>query len=485
MYFSYSNEQVRTADQRTIAEGTPEEVLMRRAGEALATVVSEQAKTLSVNDMLIVCGGGNNGGDGFVCAEILRREGYEPTVLCMAERFSPSCARERDRYQGVVTARPLRRRYALVVDCVLGTGISRSPEGNAKLMIETVRSMGAFVVSADLPSGLSENGVAFEPCVTANRTVCFGQMKNCLLLESGQDCAGKITLAPIGISCEERGAEIWEQGDIAALFPKKKSNTNKGSYGTASIYAGSVQSSGATFLAVGACLKSGAGYTKLFAADDFFPYAVGKYPACILRKDSAIDGEILRSDAIALGMGAGVSQTLYERIRGLVASYKGTLVIDADGLNALAKYGVECLKGAAAKVILTPHLKEFSRLCGRSVAEIRQNMVTYAKAFAKEYGVILLLKSNRSVITDGVRVAINAVGSPALAKGGSGDVLAGLLVGTCARGVSPFEACVAACYLLGASSILAVEEMGEYAPDGSDIICYLPKAMRNLGGHAE
>ena len=213
---------------------------------------------------------------------------------------------------------------------------------------------------------------------------------------------------------------------------------------------------------------------------ELYPHAIGKLPAAILREYKALDGDICASDAIAVGMGSGVSEQLYVYIAELLANYTGTLILDADALNTLSAYGTELLSKHTCRVVLTPHPKEFSRLVERPVKEVLADPVGMAKEFAARYRVTVLLKNNRSVITDGARVAINPTGSPSLAKGGSGDVLSWILVGTCARGVAPFEAACVASYLLGRAGEIAAREMGEYAPDPTDTIACIAKAQQSL-----
>ena len=472
MKYCYTNQQMRAADAAAIAGGTPAGVLMERAGKALADAV-ERAMERTGETPLFVCGGGNNGGDGFVAARILRERGREVQVLCLAGAFSAEAALARQAYPGELLRRIPRRRYALLVDCVLGTGISRAPEGEARALIEFINSCGGYVVSADIPSGLGENGVAYSPCVAARETVCMGQLKACLLLEDGADAAGEISVADIGIPAGG-GMEVWEADDVRPFFPPKKRNTNKGDYGSAAVESGDPAFPGAAFLAAGACLKSGVGYTKWMAGEAFYPLCVGKLPAAVLCRTE----EVPSCNCLALGMGAGAGEALYARICALLHGYRGTLVLDADALNALARCGADVLKQKECAVILTPHLKEFSRLTGCTVEELRPRLAETARGFAEEYGVTLLLKGCRSLITDGARTAVNVTGSPAQARGGSGDVLAGFLAGTVGRGVPPFEACCAAAYLCGKAGELAAAEMGEYAPDASDLIAYLPRAMR-------
>lgn len=479
MKYSFSNRQMRRFDEAAIGAGTPSAVLMERAGAALARAVSEAMARLGVGDALFVCGGGNNGGDGFVAARILHEAGEDVAVLCLAEKFSTDCAAVREKYRGEFFARIPRRRYAVVVDCLFGTGLARPIEGESAALVSFINGSGAYVIACDLPSGLTEGGIAGETCVRADETVTMGQMKSALLLSDGADLAGKITVADIGIPAREEGAEVWEDADVKTYFPARRSNSHKGSYGAACILAGGAYS-GAAFLAAGACLKSGAGYTKLCVTGELYPHAIGKLPAAILREYKALDGDIFASDAIAVGMGSGVSEQLYVYIAELLANYTGTLILDADALNTLSAYGTELLSKHACRVVLTPHPKEFSRMVERPVKEVLADPVGMAKEFAARYRVTVLLKNNRSVITDGARVAINPTGSPSLAKGGSGDVLSGILVGTCARGVAPFEAACVASYLLGRAGEIAAREMGEYAPDPTDIIACIAKAQQSL-----
>ena len=479
MKHCYSVKEMRASDAACIEGGVPSLTLMERAGKALADAVEAAMDRLGIFDALFLCGGGNNGGDGFVAARLLLERGREVAVVCLAEKFSPDCAEEMRRFRGEVMNVIPRRRYALMVDCILGTGLTRAPEGAAKQLIELTRAA-SYVISADLPSGLKENGIALEPCVMADETVTMGLMKSCLLMSDGPDVSGKVTVADIGIPPVSQGAEVWEDEDVSVYFPKRPSNTHKGTFGRACLFAAEAQFTGAVFLAASACLRSGAGYAQLVADEPLYSAAVGKLPALVLRRFEALDGETLSSSCIALGMGAGVSDRLYAQIAELMEAYTGTLVIDADGLNTIAKYGTEVLKDKTCRVILTPHPKEFSRLTGLPVGEVLSDAVEAAKAFAKEYGVIVVLKNNRSVVTDGERVAINPTGSPALAKGGSGDVLTGFLAGTCARGVPPFEAACIASYLFGRAGELAAEDLGEYSVTAEDVIARFGEAIKRL-----
>ncbi len=285
---------------------------------------------------------------------------------------------------------------------------------------------------------------------------------------------------------EDGPVAVFEDGDIAALFPPRRETLNKGDCGSVAILAGE-GSFGAPLMAVGAALRSGAGYTKLFLPHtdsretDEMRRTVfsAKYPACIV---NFYAGEPLSDSAIAFGMGAGMTPATKETLETLLKTYEnGTLVLDADALNTLSAEKMHgLLKGRGCSVVVTPHPKEFSRISGRSIYEILSDPIAYARAFAEEYGVTVVLKDHRTVITDGKRVVLNMTGSPALAKGGSGDALSGFLAGTVARGLAPFEAAVASCYVLGRAGEIAALDMGEYSPDATDVTSRIPAAIKGL-----
>ncbi len=484
MKFAYSNAQMRRFDEQEIARGVQSLALMRRAGRALADAVEEALRRLHASDAVLVCGGGNNGGDGFIAAELLRERGYDICVLCLAERLSPDCAAAKSAYKGEILQRIPRRVYSVAVDCLFGTGLSRPVEGTDRDLVQFINSA-RYIVACDLPTGLMEGGIASDPCVMADETVSMGQLKSTLILADGTDCAGKVSVAEIGIPAEG-GAEVWEDEDVRRYFPKKRSHSNKGTYGSVAILAG-YGALGAPLMSVGGALKSGAGYTELFVppaenrTEDELHRTVftAKYPAMLFHFYS---GAPFHEKAVAFGMGAGVGLQQREMLESLLTTYEsGTLILDADALNTLSAYhSVELLKKKSCPVIITPHPMELSRLTGLSVGELLRDPVGVARDFSKEYGVTVVFKNNRTVVAEGERAAINPTGSPVLAKGGSGDVLAGLLAGTVARGVPPFEAAVVSSYILGRAGELAAAELDEYSPDATDIIRMLSKAIRSV-----
>lgn len=269
--------------------------------------------------------------------------------------------------------------------------------------------------------------------------------------------------------------EILEADRIKQFYPERARNSHKGTYGSANIIAGSEKYVGAAVLSLNGALRSGCGYVKLTSCEYVKSLLVPKLPQVIF-----LDEPDLASQAVAIGMGMGATQATYATLTKLLKNYEGTLIIDADGLNALSVFGVEILKEKHCKVILTPHAKEFSRLTDLSVNEIFKNPVEIARNFSKAYGVTLLLKGAASIICEWDRVAINTRGTTALAKGGSGDILSGFMCGCLARGLEPFEGAACAAYTLGVAAELASCEKTDYCATADDIINNLHFSVKRL-----
>ncbi|MBQ9728649.1 MAG: NAD(P)H-hydrate dehydratase [Clostridia bacterium] len=292
------------------------------------------------------------------------------------------------------------------------------------------------------------------------------------------------------MSEKARGIKTYVTAEEAArLLPIRRRDSHKGTYGKAAIVAGSAEYTGAAYLSVAACLRSGVGYTTLFAPKGILRSYYGKEPEALLRslgwgkrlKVSKKEfRELLSYDSIAYGMGLGVSRQVYKGVAYLLTHYEGKLILDADGLNSLAKYGKDW-KGLFARkkcdVLLTPHGREFSRLSKKSVEEVLKNGDTLATNFAREYGVVVLLKNSVSAIANGNEVVWNQTGNSGQAKGGSGDVLSGVLAGLCATGLSAFDAAKVGAYLTGRAAELAALETEEYSMLARDLISYLPASF--------
>ena len=497
-----TNKQMRDADGYTIEKlDVPSLTLMERAGIALA---DEAERLATTGKILCLCGGGNNGGDGFVCARILKERGRVVATACFAEKFSNDCAVNKEKWTAcggeILPEFSGADEYALIVDCLFGTGLRGGVDGEMAEIIRRTNAQkkkGVKILSADIPSGLfGDNGLAKGVAVCADTTLCIGEIKAGVLLADGLDLAGEIKRADIGISLpEKKYAELMDHDTAKALLPIRKRNSHKGTYGKAAIVAGSDEYTGAAYLsyAAAACLRAGAGYTTLFLPSKILPYYLLKNPEMLLK--STNEGgryafteenaeEWLGYDAVAYGMGMGCSQDVAAGAAYLLRRYAGKLILDADGLNSLAKYKKEELStlfgNKKCDVLLTPHVKEFSRLSGKSVKEIVEEGLFAPCSFAEQYGVSVLLKNASSIITDGERIALNVAGNSGLAKGGSGDVLSGVIAGLCAQGLSAFDGARLGAYLVGTAAELAAKDESEYSLTATDVIACLGKAFLTL-----
>ncbi len=493
MKYVLTNVEMREADEYTILEkGMPSSVLMGGAGSALA---EEAARLLKGGRVLCVCGGGNNGGDGFVCARMLKSRRDEVDVVCFAEKFSHECETQRRKWLAVggeIASAIPEKEYAVVVDCLFGTGFRGRAEGKAEeaiFAINRLKEKGAKVLSADIPSGVDgENGVARGAAVRADVTLCFGELKTGVLLCDGIDCAGRVKRADIGVELPKTDyARLVDDEWAAELLPKRKKNSHKGSYGRAAIVAGGENYTGAAFLSAWACLKSGAGYTTLFVPKEILPYYYLRAPELLLCPSNeggkyAFNEEIMQDllayDSVAYGMGMGVSEEVYRGAAWLLERYEGKLLLDADGLNSLAAYGgAEAFKNKKCALVLTPHVKEFSRLTGLPVQEIFAGGSRLVKEIAEEWGCTLLLKGATTLLSDGEKVALSTAGNSGQAKGGSGDVLSGVVAALLSQGCAPFDGASAGAYLAGKAAEIAARTEGEYSLTASDIVANLGKSF--------
>lgn len=456
--------QMRRADAYTINElGVSSETLMYRAGKAVAEETAKVARELGVKTVTVVCGTGNNGGDGFVCARELLSRGLDVEVYALSGELSADCKREKDRYNGRYSQHICG---AIVVDCIFGTGLNRKVSGEAADVINIINASGAFVISADIPSGLNgDDGLAEGAAVKADITVAIGELKFGCFLNDGLDFCGKTVKADIGIKLPDGDYAKTNAFGFDGYFPARKRNSHKGVYGTATLIAGSEKYLGAAALAAGAALKSGCGFVKLVGGNAVKLALAAEFPQVIFCDEADIN-----SQSIAFGSGLGCNAETYESLRFILENYCGKLVVDADGLNAAAEFGKDIFKNKKCEAVITPHVKEFSRLTGLSVAEILKNPVGLARAFAEEYGVTVLLKSASSVICGKDGVFLNVRGTSALSKGGSGDMLAGFLCGTLARGLNVFDGAVCAAQTLGFAAEIASAEKTDYCATAEDII---------------
>lgn len=452
---------LRTAVLRAIEARHPaaDPPLMERAGAAAAAVAEQMLPRGS--NVLIVAGPGNNGGDAFVVARLLKEIGHRPAVVFAdAANKLPADARgalEAWRSVGGDTVPEIpARSYALVIDGIFGIGLTRPPEGRYAELVGQINELGSPILALDVPSGLdAESGRVLGNAVRATRTATFIALKPGLLTLDGPDHCGEVSVHDLDLAWEERDGERIERAHFDDCMKPRARNSHKGSFGSAGVIGGAGGMAGAVLLAGRAALHLGAGrvYAGMLERAAFDP----GQPELMLRAAEEVFGP---ATALAVGPGLGTSTRAAELLRRAIAAPM-PLVVDADGLNTLAAHPAFTRHVAArgAPTILTPHPAEAARLLGCSVADVQADRVAAALDLARRFHAEVVLKGCGSIVAgiDG-RWFINASGNAGLATAGSGDVLTGIVVALLAQGWPARSALMAAVHLHGAAADRLVAE---------------------------
>ncbi|MEY4704466.1 MAG: Bifunctional NAD(P)H-hydrate repair enzyme Nnr [Nitrospirota bacterium] len=504
---------MQTLDRRTITEAhIPSTVLMERAGEGLVRHLEEHCGPARGKTITILCGKGNNGGDGLVVARLLHRQRAKVQVLLLAaitdlsretatmyRRFVQVAGRAKVvRFRSADQARPLLVSSDILIDALLGTGLSSDVTGAYREAIELINSAGKPVVAVDLPSGLhADSGAIMGRAIRATLTVTFGLPKLGLYVGAGIDQAGTIRIVDIGIppayadDIESRTLLLTSDSAFKAL-PERQLSAHKGTFGHAGIIAGSVGKTGAAALAARAALRIGAGLvtvatpssvndvleTKLLEAMTM-PLPETKARTLARSGLDRILTFIQARTAIAIGPGLSTHHETVELVQSLMKHLDRPSVLDADALNALAGRA-SLLTECKTPPILTPHPGEMARLEVDATAQsVNADRIGTARRFARERGAFVVLKGARTVIArpDGL-VAICPTGNPGMATAGTGDVLTGMIVGLLAQGVPAWEAACAAAYFHGSAGDLAAQQIGQAGMLASDLIAQIPYALQ-------
>jgi NAD(P)H-hydrate epimerase len=457
----YDADGMRAVDSWAIEEiGVPSLDLMEAAGRAVAEAVAEVALDGPVR---VVCGKGNNAGDGLVAARHLAEMGYavEALLLWPAAELSGDAAANLGRFGGEHVDGELGPRLVdsgAVVDAIFGTGFSGEPREPARAAIEAIGGCGAPVVACDVASGLdASSGEVEGAAVEADVTVSFHAAKLGHLIAPGKWHTGELRVAPIGIPegapAEPAGGTI--DAAVLELAPRRGARSTKFSSGQVTIAGGSRGLTGAVQMSSRAAIRAGAGYATVAVPADLEPIFEGGQPEVMSVGCPGGDGCLApasartlrrafeRAAAGVLGPGLGRDPGSVELAREVLPSIGAPLVLDADGLNAFAGE-LGRIAARDAPTVLTPHAGELGRLLGRSSEEVAAHRLAAAREAAREAEAIVVLKGDDTIVTDGERVAVNALSAPGLATAGTGDVLSGVVAALLARGLEPFTAACAA-----------------------------------------
>jgi hydroxyethylthiazole kinase-like uncharacterized protein yjeF len=494
----YDADGMRAADLWAIEElGIPSLELMEAAGTALAEAAAEVA---SPGPARVVCGKGNNGGDGLVAARYLAATGFDVETLLLwpAGELTPDAKANLERLDGgfrEITPEEVARSLVasgVVIDAIFGTGFSGAPRAPADAAIEAISNCGAPVVAADIASGVdAATGEVAGAAVDADLTVSFHAAKLGHWIEPGKGRTGELRVAAIGIPDEapaEPAAGLI--GDaVLELGPRRGAGSTKFSSGQVVLIGGSRGLTGSICLASEGAIRAGAGYATVAVPHDLEPIFEAKLTEVMSRGFGGAAGRLAASDAeaiaaateraaaVVLGPGLGRDEDSLELARRVAAAVESPLVVDADGLNAHAGR-LEALAGRSAPTVITPHAGELGRLLERGSDEIGDHRLASAREAAKRSGAIVVLKGDDTIVAAGERVAVARGGASALATAGTGDVLSGVTAALLARGLEPFAAVCAAVHAHQRAGRVAAEGIGlAESVIASDVIEALPVAL--------
>jgi hydroxyethylthiazole kinase-like uncharacterized protein yjeF len=496
MEYLVNSSEMQRYDAYTINNiGIPSLVLMERA--ALAAVDTLFFAKFNLQKTAVVCGIGNNGGDGIAIARLLKVQHIDVTVYMAADRAKATESTQRQLAIAEklgVNIVPLTGElsgYTTVIDALFGIGLSRPIVGQYAAAVELINRSGAEVMAIDIASGVSaDSGQILGTAVKAKHTVAFGFKKRGHLLYPGSDYSGVLTVKDIGINRaafaeDPPSAYAFTPQDLSRLMPPRANHSNKGSFGKVLTIAGSETMSGAAYFSAKAAYKTGAGLVKIYTPEVNRSILLGQLPEAIISAYDpthwdpvSLDAAMAWASVIVIGPGIGTETAAVQIVRHVLNKANVPLIIDADALNILSNE-METVKKPSCPIIVTPHLGEMARLTSSSIEQIRNDLVDSAVCFAQRHRLICILKDARTVIAkESGPVYINQSGNHGMATGGSGDVLTGIIAGLIAQGCDAATAADLGVYLHGVAGDRAKQRANEYSMTASDLIFALDDVLK-------
>lgn len=497
----YSATEMSRADEVAQELGIPGGVLMERAGAAMAREILERYEP---ERALVVCGGGNNGGDGFVIVRELRRAGIKVAVLPTKDEYTgdPETNLRALRNLDIefVTAEDLDgelKRADLVVDALLGTGFSGAVREKESSLIEQLNAAHAPVVAVDVPSGVDgSTGEVEGAAVRARLTVCAHAAKIGCVISPGREHAGQVAVVDIGVPPEAdvEPSLLWTDSDsLRGRIPRTADPAHKYSAGALLVVAGSRGMTGAAVMSVEGAQRAGCGITFLAtprsasAALDLrltasLVYGMPEDDQGYMNLEAleVILEQAGRASALVVGPAIGTGYGSRELLEGILREAEAPVLIDADGIPLLA--GSDALAKRDAPTVITPHAGELGRLLGTGAKEVSAHRLDSARRAAREHGCCVLLKGSDTLVVEEERAAVNSTGSVALATAGTGDVLSGVIGTLLSRGMEPYDAARAGAWVHGRAAELWLEDTGWPAESlvATDLLSYVPRAVKEL-----
>lgn len=507
--FVLTAQNMKKAEERAVAGGRSFYELMDAAGTGCADIIAENGRGGEDKKTVVLCGKGRNGGDGLVIARRLWQSGFKNTFVIFTDGVTqePLCSvmlEELKSYPVDITDMTENEGTALyhissadvLIDAVFGIGFRGELRGGALKAVKAANNnKNAKKYAVDIPSGLSSSGeYGGQTHFETDETLTMIAFKPVHVLNGSRELCGKTTVLPIGVGseCTAPFAEKYESltfPEAKNLIKPRRGDSNKGNYGKILTICGSRNMTGCVYLCSRAAVEAGAGLVISSFPAGLYNIAVSRLtePVFLPLPENAngsiseksvplLESRLRDSSAVAIGCGLGVDSDTKALVRFIIESSPCPVVLDADALNCIAK-DASVLKKAKSDIIITPHPGEMARLTGRSIAEIQENRTKAAEIFAKEYGVTVVLKGSGTVIANGERTFINTTGNPGMARGGSGDVLTGVIAALIPQTESTFSAAALGAYLHGRTGDLLKEKYGDIAVTPSRIAENLYMAM--------
>jgi ADP-dependent NAD(P)H-hydrate dehydratase / NAD(P)H-hydrate epimerase len=476
----------------------PVEILMENA----ALKLLKHMEIEKYERYVIVCGSGNNGGDGFALARHLMVLGKSVSVFLLGSdnMVMSSCAEKNynilinmglrvNKIRNLEELHELREvivNAEVTVDGIFGTGIKRKVEGVFEAVVAVINENSKRIFSIDIPSGInSDNGNIMGTCIKADKTISFQLYKRGFLNYKCGKYLGEVIVENIGIpefivDQYHEKEFITEAEFIKQHIKEREKYSFKGDFGRVSIIAGSMGFTGAAYIATEAAVKSGSGLVTVISSSkvqEILALRLTEAMTSNYEQEEAFLKLVENSNAVAFGPGLGNTDHTFALLCSVIEKVKCPVVLDADGINVMSGH-TDSFKHWQKQIVITPHLGEMSRLTGYDVEYIKENRLDVAKNFAKEHNIVVLLKGYGTIITNGSMLYVNPTGSSAMASGGMGDCLTGIIAAFIAQGIGPFEAAVCGAYIHGCAGDKLSEEM--YSVNASDIIKNLPVVIKEF-----
>lgn len=482
MEYLLTSQQMKDLDGDTILRiGIPSVVLMERAALSVVNEITQTCKTR--DKILVVCGCGNNGGDGIAIGRMFHLQGSAVRIVLIGDSNKASSETKRQieiaqKYGIKINNTFDEVEYNVIVDSIFGIGLTRTVEGIYQEAIQFINHSFGYKVAVDIPSGISsDTGKVMGCAVKADLTVTFAYKKLGHILYPGKEYCNQIVVKDIGVyGAKDICSTFSYNKDDLMKIPQRMDYSNKGTYGKVLIIAGSVNMAGAAYLAAISAYRIGSGLVRIVTPDENRQILQTLIPEAILTTydEKKLDTNLLIeainwADVIDIGPGLGMSETAKQIVECVLQNRQVPLVLDADAINLISKYE-SLLNYNTENIVITPHLKEMSRISGVDMTYISDNLINTASNLAQKYHFICVLKDTRTIVADyNKMVYINQSGNNGMATAGSGDVLSGIIAGLIAQHMSPFEAAILGVYIHGLAGDAAASQMGKYSMMARDI----------------